>query len=302
MTDVRRLARALAALVLLAAQGAASQERELRLYISADMEGVTGVVTADQLGPEGFEYGRFREVLTREVLAAIRGARAAGVGDVVIGDSHGNGENLLLELLPADVQVVRSWPRPLGMMEGIDSTFDAVFFVGYHAGTTNPDGVRAHTFSSARLADVRLNGRSVPEAGVNAAIAGHFGVPVVLVTGDDAAVQEIRAVVGDIEAAVVKWHVSFHAARTLMPEAAYALIEERARAAIASLPTARPYRLDGPVTLDLRFKNYRPSQVLAFLPIVERTDAHGIRYVGDDILAVSRFLQFVTGYDAGLEP
>jgi len=266
------------------------------------MEGVTGVVTADQLGPDGFEYGRFREIMTREVLAAIRGARAAGVGDVLISDSHGNGENLLLELLPADVQVVRSWPRPFGMMEGIDSTFDAVFFMAYHAGTTNPDGVRAHTFSSARLADVRLNGRSVPEAGINAAIAGHFGVPVVLVTGDAAAVAEIRSVIGEVDAAVVKWNVSFHSARTLMPDSAYQLIESRARSAIAGLATARPYRVDDPVTLDVRFKNYRPSQILAFLPIVERTDAHSIRYVGDDILAVSRFLQFVTGYDPGLEP
>jgi D-amino peptidase len=289
-------------LLLVVAHTADGQERALRLYISADMEGVSGVVTGDQLGPAGFEYGRFREIMTREVLAAIRGARAAGVGEVLISDSHGNGENLLLELLPADVQVVRSWPRPLGMMEGIDSTFDAVFFVGYHAGTTNPEGVRAHTFSSARLADVRLNGQSVPEAGINAAIAGHFGVPVVLVTGGDAAVAEIRSVIGDVEAAVVKWNISFHSARTLMPEAAYALIEARARSAIAGLATARPYRVENPVTLDVRFKNYRPSQVLAFLPIVDRTDAHSIRYVGDDVLAVSRFLQFLTGYEAGLEP
>ena len=281
---------------------AAGQESGLRLYISADMEGVTGVVTSDQLGPGGFEYAAFREVMTREVLAAIRGARAAGVREIVVSDSHGNGENLLLDLLPSDVQVVRSWPRPLGMMEGIDSTFDAVFFVGYHAGTTNPNGVRAHTFSSARLADVRLGGRSVPEAGVNAAIAGHFGVPVVLVTGDDAAVAEIRALIGEVEAAVVKWNVSFHSARTLMPEAAYALIEERARRAISQLASARPLRLETPVTLDVTFKNYRPSQILAYLPIVERTDAHSIRYVGEDILAVSRFLQFMTNYSAGLEP
>lgn len=290
-------------LILLgAAQPVASQESGLRLYISADMEGVTGVVTGDQLGPGGFEYAKFREVMTREVLAAIRGARAAGVGEVVISDSHGNGENLLLDMLPPDVQVVRSWPRPLGMMEGIDSTFDAVFFVGYHAGTTNAEGVRAHTFSSARLADVRLNDRSVPEAGINAAIAGHFGVPVVLVTGDDAAVAEIGALLGEVEAAVVKWNVSFHSARTMTPEAAYALIEERARSAIEGLAASRPFRVNGPVTLDVRFKNYRPSQILAYLPIVERTDAHSIRYVGEDMLAVSRFLQFMTNYDAGLEP
>ena len=158
-TDVTRLcARGFALALLVLAAPLTAQQSPLKLYISADMEGVVGAVTGDQLGPAGFEYGRFREFMTREVLAAIRGARAAGVGEILVSDSHGNGENLLIEMLPADVMVVRSWPRPLMMMQGIDSTFDAAVFIGYHAGTTNPAGVRAHTISSARLADVRLNG------------------------------------------------------------------------------------------------------------------------------------------------
>jgi D-amino peptidase len=272
-----------------------------KLFISADMEGITGVVTGEQLGPGGFEYERFRRFMTEEVLAVIGAARAAGVREFLVADAHGNGQNLLLEMLPADVQVVRSWPRPLGMMQGIDSTFDAVVFVGYHAGTTNPDGVRAHTFSSARLTDVRLNGRSVPEGGVNAAIAGYYGVPVILVTGDDAAVAEVRAVVGAMEGAVVKWNLGFHAARTMTPEAGRALIAERTTAALrATLP--RPFVLRGPVTLDVSFKHYLPSQVLALLPIVERPDAHTIRYMGPDMLAVSRFLQFINSYDQDLIP
>ena len=276
--------------------------QDLKVYISADMEGVVGAVTGEQLGPGGFEYERFREFMTNEVLAVIRGARAAGVTEILISDSHGNGQNLLIDRLPADVTVVRSWPRPLAMMEGIDSTFDAVVLLGYHAGTTNPDGVRAHTMSSARLADVRLNGRSMPEGGINAAIAGHFGVPVVLVTGDDAAVREVQEVIGNIEGAVVKWNVSFHAARTLVPEAAYALIERRAREALERLDEFEPFRLDAPITLDVRFKSYRPSQVLAYLPIVERTDAHSIRYVGADIIEISRFLAFMLGYDSNAQP
>jgi D-amino peptidase len=280
----------------LAAQGSR------KLFISVDMEGIAGVVTGEQLGPGGFEYERFRRFTTEEVLAVIRGARDAGVTEFLVADAHGNGQNLLLELFPADVQVIRSWPRPLGMMEGIDSTFDAAVFVGYHAGTTNPDGVRAHTFSSARLTDVRLNGRSVPEGGVNAAIAGYFGVPVILVTGDAAAVAEVRSVVGDIEGAVVKWPVSFHSARTLTPQAATALIEERTRAALARVGTIRPYVLSGPVTLDVSFKHYQPSQLLALLPGVERTDAHSIRYVGPDILAISRFLTVINNYSLDLEP
>jgi D-amino peptidase len=186
--------------LLLAAASAAAQTRpKLKVFISADMEGVAGVVTDQQLGPTGFEYAKFREIMTGEVLAAIEGARAAGATEILVADSHGNGQNLLIDLLPADVQLVRSWPRPLGMMQGIDETFDAAVFIGYHASTGNPAGVRAHSFSSATLADVRVNGESVSEGAFNAAIAGHFGVPVVAVSGDDVAVEEIRTVVPGIE-------------------------------------------------------------------------------------------------------
>ncbi len=289
----------LAALLIAAPLSAQSRPK---VYISADMEGVAGVVTPEQLGPAGFEYERARRWMTREVLAAIDGARAAGAAEIVVSDSHGNGQNLLLDELPEDVTVVRSWPRPLMMMEGIDDTFDAAILIGYHSSTTALHGVRAHTLSSARLADVRLNGVSVPEAGISAAVAGHFGVPVVMISGDSAAVAEARALIGAIEGAVVKWAYSFHSARTLTPEAADRLIRETARRALERLDDFKPYRLDTPVTLDVRFKNYRPAELLAYLPIVERTDAHAIRYVGRDVLEVSRFLEFMLNYSASLEP
>jgi D-amino peptidase len=156
---------------------------QLKVYISADLEGVAGVVSPEQLGPTGFEYGAAREWMTAEVLAAIQGARDAGATEILVSDSHGNGQNLLIDRLPPDVRVIRSWLRPLMMMEGIDSTFDAAIFIGYHSATTNPAGVRAHTISSGGLAGVYLNGTAVPEAGINAAIAGHFGVPVVMISG-----------------------------------------------------------------------------------------------------------------------
>ena len=167
---------ALALFLAATATAPASAQSKLKVYISADMEGIAGVVSGEQLGPSGFEYERFRGFMTNEVLAAIEGARAAGATEILVSDSHGNGQNLLIERFPKDVQIVRSWPRPLAMMEGIDASFDAVLFVGYHASTVNPQGVRAHTMSSANLADVRLNGVSVPEAGLNAAIAGHYKV------------------------------------------------------------------------------------------------------------------------------
>src|SRR5262249_21594177 len=190
-----------------------AQPAKPKVYISVDMEGIAGVVSGDQLGSPGFEYERFRGFMTNETLAAIEGARAAGAGEILVSDSHGTGESLLIERFPKDVQIVRSWPRPLGMMEGIDGSFAAVLFVGYHASTTNPEGVRAHTMSSAHLADLRLNGVSVPEAGLNAAIAGHFGVPVAMISGDDAIVKEAQALLGPIAGAGVKWNYGFPSPR-----------------------------------------------------------------------------------------
>jgi D-amino peptidase len=279
-----------------------AQERKLKIYISADMEGVVGVVTGEQLGPQGFEYTRFREFMTQEVNAAIEAAFEAGAAEIVISDSHGNGQNLLIEKLPKNVLLVRAWPRPLMMMQGIDETFAGVIFIGYHTGTTNPQGVRAHTISSARLADVRLNNLAMSEAGINAAIAGHFNVPVIMVSGDEAVVKETTALLGNVEGAVVKWASGFHSAKTLMPEAAYQLIRHKVKTAMGRIKEFKPYKVSTPVRLDVRFKNYRPSEVLSYLPIVERTDAHSIRFTGKDMVDVSKFLEFIVTYEPNLEP
>jgi D-amino peptidase len=279
-----------------------AQGKKLKIYLSADMEGVVGVVTDAQLGPSGFEYQRAREFMTEEVKAAVEAAFEAGATEILISDSHGNGQNLLIEKLPRNITLVRAFPRPLMMMQGIDETFDGVIFLGYHTGTTNPQGVRAHTMSSASLADVRLNGISMPEAGVNAAIAGHFNVPVIMISGDDAIVKEATALLGNIEGAVVKWAYGFHSARTLMPEAAYELIREKVKQAIGRIKDFKPYKLRTPVQLDVRFKNYRPSEVLSYLPIVERTDSHSIKFAGKDMIEVSKFLEFIMTYSPSLEP
>ena len=280
----------------------ASGQRPLKVYISVDMEGIAGVVTGDQLGPTGFEYGRAREFMTAEALAAIAGARDAGATEIVVSDSHGNGESLLIDQFPDDVRIVRSWPRPLMMMEGIDSTFSAALFVGYHASTTSPAGVRAHTISSANLASVSLNGVAMPEAGINAAIAGRFGVPVVFISGDDVAVEETRKLLGDVEVAAVKRAISFHSASTMTPKAAQQLIREHVKAALQRRAAFKPYVVRPPVTLDVVFKNYRPAEMLAFLAIVQRTASHAIRFIGKDMIEVSKFLEFIGTYEPGLSP
>lgn len=292
----------LVSLLLLCGVVSINAQNRLKIYISADMEGVVGVVSGEQLGPQGFEYQRFRELMTQEVNAAIAGALAAGATEIVVSDSHGNGQNLLIEKLPKDILLVRSWPRPLGMMQGIDATFAGAVFIGYHSGTTNPEGVRAHTLSSARIADVKLNGISMSEAGINAAIAGHFNVPVIMISGDDIVVKETTALLGNVEGAVVKWASGFHSAKTIMPEASYQLIHQRVRRAVERIKEFKTYKLTTPIKLEVRFKNYRPSEVLSYLSIVERADAHSIRFTGKDMIEVSKFLSFVNTYEQALEP
>jgi len=289
-------------LTLAFASFANAQDNGLKIYISADMEGVVGVVTGEQISPEGFEYERFRKFMTAEVNAAIDAARAAGATEFLISDSHGNGQNLLIEELPDDVMVIRSWPRPLGMMEGIDETFDGVIFIGYHASTANTRGVRAHTMSSANITSLRLNGMEMTEGSMNAAIAGHFGVPVIMVSGDDAAVAENQVLIGDIEGAVVKWAKSFHSAQTMTPQAGYEVIRTRTKSAIDRIGQFQPYVLETPIELELSLKNYQPVELLSYLPNVERVNSHTIRFVGQDMVEISKFLAVAIDYHVDLQP
>ena len=284
------------------AQAASDSGKKLKVYISVDMEGVAGVVTADQLLPAGFEYERFRHFMTDETLAAVKAAKEAGAGEIVVSDSHGNGENLLIEEFPKDVRIVRAWPRHGGMMAGLDPSFNAALFVGYHASTTNPKGVRAHTFSSAHYARVALNGNAVTEGEYNAAYAGAKGVPVIFASGDDAAVAEIKSHLGNIEIVETKKSLSFHSAETLTPAASCDKIFAGVKSALARLHEFKPYVIKTPVTLEITFKNYTPAELLSYLRSVERVDSHTIRFVGRDMDEVDDFEEFVANYNSDLAP
>jgi D-amino peptidase len=285
-----------------AAQTASDSSKKLKVYISVDMEGVAGAVTADQLIPSGFEYERFRRFMTDETMAAVRAANEAGAGEIVVSDSHGNGENLLIEAFPKNVRIVRSWPRHGGMMAGLDSSFSAAIFVGYHASTTNPKGVRAHTFSSAHYARVTLNGNAVTEGEYNAAYAGAKGVPVIFVSGDDVAVAEIKSRLGDIETVETKKSLGFHSAETLTPEVSCEKISIGVKSALSRLHDFKPYVIKTPVTLEITFKNYTPAELLSYLRSVQRIDSHTIRFVGKDMDEVDDFEEFVGNYNADLAP
>lgn len=240
------------------------------------MEGIGGVVSSEQLGPTGFEYAKFREFMTAEAPAAIAGAREAGATEFVVADAHGTMQTLLIDRLPAGVTIVRGSPRPLMMMEGIDS--------------------------SATFSAVKLNGRPMSESSINATIAGYFGVPVVMVSGDEQAVGEVQAFTGDVEGAVVKRPISFHAAAVKTPEASRALIRAKAEAAVSRLKDFKPISAAGPFALELSYKSYSPAEMMSYLPGTNRVDAHTIRFRAASIVDISRFIEFAISYRADLTP
>lgn len=274
----------------------------MKIYISADMEGVAGVVTDAQLGPEGFAWRDACELYTEEVLAVIDELRSAGATDITVSDSHGTGLNLKIERIPAGVRLVQSWPRRLGMMEGIDASYDGAILLGYHAGSHNPRGVRAHTMSSANVFDVALNGAKVCEAELSGYIAAHFKVPILMLSGDDAICAEIAASLPECEPAVVKHAISYHSADSLTPADAIGVLRSATRRAIDRRSEIQPRALTGAVTMDITFKNHRPTELLAYLPNVEQLDAHRVRFVGQDITEVSSFFEFALNYSPDLKP
>ena len=289
-------ARVAVALVLCASM-AQAQPRPRKIFISVDMEGISGVVQPAQLGPDGFEYQRAREWMTGEVNAAIAGVRETGPAEIVICDSHGNGQSLLIDKVPEDIRVVRGFPRPLEMMQGLDETFTAAMFIGYHASEWTPGAVRGHTISSARLLGVRLNGAEVSEGIYNAALAGHFGVPVAFVSGDRLAVTQVQQVAASAEGAIVKEPYGYHSANTVTPARGQAMIREGAKRAMGKIGSLQPYRVTTPVALEVGFKLTIDAERAAFVPGLARSDAHNVKGTFHDMVEVTRLLQVLTSLE-----
>lgn len=271
----------------------------MRLYICADIEGVAGVVDIDQLQPSGSGHAEARGLMTREVLAAIEGARAAGAGEIVVSDSHGNGRNLLIDQMPEDVALVQGWPRPLVMMQGIErGRFDGMFFIGHHAGAASVGGVLAHTLSGRLIAEVSVNGESWSETDLNAAIAGHFGVPVLLATGDSAYTAHVNSRLPETATVNTKEAFGASSARSLCGGASCARIRAAAEQAVRKRAAMQPPPAPGgPLDVVLTLKRRQAAELLGYLPSVERVSAHAVRFGSDDVLTLNAMLYFMTAYD-----
>jgi D-amino peptidase len=256
----------------------------LKVLISVDMEGLAGVVTGSECSSSGPDYQYFREIMTKEANAAIEGALAAGAEEILVRDSHGSARNIIPDLLHEKARLLRGWVEdsPLGMVEGIDETFDALLFVGYHAKAGTPNGIIAHTMSG-NVVDLEINGTSLPEAGINALIAGVFEVPVVFLSGDRAIVDQARGLFGDIETVAVKEGIGV-AELGKHPLVANKEIKETVARALARLEDFEPYQFEPPYTMVLKVRR-EPEELY---PGATKTGTGEYTFTNDDLLEVIR--------------
>src|SRR5688500_12681763 len=241
----------------LSTAASAQQTRGLKVFISVDMEGLAGVVTASDVSPSGPDYAHFRAIMAAEANAAIDGAFRAGATDVLVRDSHGSKQNLLPGDLDPRARLLRgSSTGPRNMMEGIDSTYAAVVFIAYHAKAGTPNAILEHT-STGNVVDFAINGVSLPEGGYNALVAGLVGVPVVFVSGDRAIVEQLRGLLGPIEGVAGKEERG-DASLGLSPAAAQEEIRKGVEQAVRNRARMKPFRVAGPYTMMLKVKQERP--------------------------------------------
>jgi D-amino peptidase len=258
----------------------------MKVFVSSDMEGTAGVVDWVQCVGDGPEAAAGRKLLLAEVNAAIEGAVAGGATEVVVNDSHSAMRNLPADALAGGASYISGSHKPLYMMQGLDGSFGAVLFVSYHGSMGAPAGL-SHTYNPRAVIEARLGGVVTGEAGINALVAAHYGVPVVLVTGDRCACEETAALIPGVHTAVVKEHVTRLAAHSLHPARACALIRETAQRAVEGAAGASPPPV-GSAPLEVSVRTTDIAEAASWVRGVERTGPRELRFHGDDPLAVYR--------------
>ena len=264
----------------------AQPAKGLKVLISVDMEGITSIVSADECNRRvSDDYQYFRKIMTLEANAAVEGALAGGAAEIVVRDAHDTGRNILPDLLHKSARLLRDWSfGPKEMMEGIDETFGAAIFIGYHASAGKPNAILEHTWTG-RITEVKLNGVSLPEAGLNALIAGYFNVPVVFVSGDQAVCDQVRGLLGEIETVAVKKGIGA-ATLSLHPEVSGPQIKEGVERALRNLGKYKPYRLTPPYKLVLTLKDEKMVDNGQYFPGAKRTGDWELTYESKDLMEV----------------
>lgn len=290
---MRRITLALVTFGALAAGSLASAQTapKKKVYISVDLEGIAGVVANSQTSPTGQNYEWARKLMLAETNAAIDGAFQGGASEVLVNDSHGPQTNLRADELDRRAQLVTGQPKPLGMTQGLDSSFDAAIYIGYHAPGSTANAVHGHTFSSA-LKTVKLNGKEVGEYGLNAMVAGYWGVPVVFISGDRAAIEMARDFIPGVDGLIVKEGIGFYAARTMHPLEAREQITAGVRAALVKRIVRQPLKLALPITLEIELDELSHADQAELVPGMKRS-GRTVSYTAGDALTIYKVTRII---------
>jgi len=258
----------------------------MKILIAVDMEGISGVVHWDHVTPGHAEYDRFRRVMTHDVNAAVRGAFEAGADDVIVTDGHWDNRNILIEEIDPRAQLNSGGPSPLSMVHGVDLDVGGVMFVGYHARAGTRNAILDHTWSDTRVANLWINEKLIGEIGLNAAVCGHFDVPVIMIAGDQSACGEAVELLGAVEVAIVKRATGRMAAECLPPEVSQQKIQEAAARAVNRLRVGQapsPFRFESPITVTIEFAHSEMADRAVLLPGACRVDGRRIDLLADDM-------------------
>lgn len=255
----------------------------MKVYISGDIEGITGLTAWSQCGRPNSDHYDFRwarERYTGDLNAAIRGCREAGAERIVVKDSHGNSKNLLVDMLEPGVELITGHGAGIdGMMQGIDGSFDAAMLIGYHAMAGTQAGVMEHTISG-RVHRMWINGMPAGEIALSTAVAGKYGVPMVAISSDEAGCAEAAALVSGIQTAAVKKGLGRYMTHTLQPEVSAPLIQAAAAEGLRVRASVRPWTPDAPTTIRLEFNRSEEADMAAKVPTAVRVDAFTVEATG----------------------
>jgi D-amino peptidase len=268
----------------------AGQEARMKVFVSVDMEGVSGITDPEDVLPDGADYQRGRVFMTGDANAAILGAYDAGADEVLVNDSHWIMRNLLLEQLDPRARTIKGFHKSLCMVQGLDASYGGAVFVGYHACAGTEGGVLNHTMLGKEIQNIYLNGEPTGETRLNAAYAGHFGVPVLVVAGDAAVCAEAERFLDGVQTVAVKDGIDKFTANCLHPQVAQARIREATARAVAERSRPAPYRLDSPYRLGIEWNSTTIAATCAMIPGVELTASRSVEFVTADYPELMRVL------------
>lgn len=272
----------------------------MKVFISVDMEGVAGIVHVDQTRSSGLDFSKGRELMTLEANAAALGAWDAGAKEVVINDSHGDMRNIVFEKVDPRCKLILGDVKPLSMMQGItDGRYDVAMFVGYHAGMGAQAAVLDHTYYSSVVSQIRINEKPVNEAAINALVAGEFGTPVGLVTGDETTCKECAEIIPGVETVAVKWSITRYSAKTLHPVEAQRLIKEAGQRVCRNASKLKPLKWKPPYQLEIKMLNAGMADCACQMPGAFRIDGTTVGYESKAMLDVFKALLTLVNLGAG---